>query len=59
MVASAMAVRTSGQDLDGSGFFRLNFMICLVFDGFYFGWRGNSPHVEHLHADCDEPVQNV
>ena len=41
MVASAIVMATSEQDLACSGFLRVSFMIYLVFDCFCFGLRGN------------------
>jgi hypothetical protein len=59
MAASAIVVAMNEQALACSEFLRLSFMIWLVFVDFVSVCAAIDRTLEHLHADCDEPVQNV
>ena len=56
---SAIVLATSEQALVCRRFLRLSFKIWLVFVDFVSVCAAIDRTLEHLHADCDEPVQNV
>jgi hypothetical protein len=57
-VTSATAPATSEHDFACSRFLTVNFIdyLCWIIFGFA---RQLTARAKHLHADCDEPVQNV
>ena len=60
MAASAIVVAMSEQDLACSEFLRVKFHDLVVCSfGFVSVCAAIDRTLEHLHADCDEPVQNV
>jgi hypothetical protein len=59
MVVNAIVAATSEQVLAFSAFLRLSFMICLCSIDFVSVCAAINRTLEHVHADCDEPVQNV
>ena len=59
MLTSATVIATSEQDFACSRFLTVNFIGYLCWIDFVLVARQLTARSKHLHADCDEPVQNV